>query len=329
MLAEDREEMAETTAFQYWREREQSVAMSKKGFKTPPPLRAKPKRVPQKSALVDLDSGGSSARAAVPSAETFAPCGGQTRRPQSAMNAANMTLPPNYTSRVPSTAPPPAITAIANRSSSTSGDSSNSGSGRDSFAEAANLGKATGTRRSLFLDDRPIVPPERPPPPKRWSLNETKVTIQGEKSPPARKITPDGPFLVRNNAELRAKSSRDRTKDEQRCLSLVSEEGMSTPSPFPSFLPASLGDEAAHPTGQAASARHPRLAWLPRSQSVVTRGKSGVGEDSGKTTPKARRQPTKSESFVSYVQEEEVGDEGKSCNVEVGGQRGGRWAAWR
>ena len=43
-------------AFKYWREKEQSAEVSKKESKTPPPLRAKPKQIPEKSVLVDLDS---------------------------------------------------------------------------------------------------------------------------------------------------------------------------------------------------------------------------------------------------------------------------------
>ncbi|KAL5502396.1 hypothetical protein EMCRGX_G009163 [Ephydatia muelleri] len=50
-----REGMTEI-AFKYWREKEQSAEVSKKGSKTPPPLRAKPKQIPEKSVLVDLDS---------------------------------------------------------------------------------------------------------------------------------------------------------------------------------------------------------------------------------------------------------------------------------
>ena len=43
-------------AFKYWREKEQSAEVSKKGSKTPPPFRTKPKQIPEKSVLVDLDS---------------------------------------------------------------------------------------------------------------------------------------------------------------------------------------------------------------------------------------------------------------------------------
>ena len=308
-------------AFKYWREKEQSAAVNKKGSKTPPPLRAKPKRIPEKSALVDLDS--STARVASQSAETFEPREQTRRRDGRPLSSMDMTLPSNYAvtmdlDRVPNyaTLPPPpptftstistTTTAIASRSSS-SGDSS----GSNSFVETADLGK-TGSRRSLFL--LPIVPPERPPPPKRWSLHETKQEAEA----PSGEIAPDSPFLVQKT-ERRATSSRDRTKDE-RCLSLVSEEGMSAPPPTPPSPPTSLG-EGARPTSQAPSARHPRLAWLPRSQSVGREKQSSVlGEDSGKTTPtRARkRQPTKSESFVSYVQEEEGEGQSSGGHVEVG-----------
>ena len=301
------EGMAEI-AFKFWHEKEQSAAVSLKGSRTPPPIRAKPKLIPQKSAFVDLDSGRAPWRSLDAGSEALAPRRRQIKpggRPTSINVNPNMTLPPsNYNvngdtmDRVPSSAPPTTIAATF----LTNGIASSPGTGL--------VKTGTSTRRSLLLDDHnaPPAPPERPPPPKRSSLSEAKQ----EEGPPRRRITPDRPASVQQQqqpADCPRKSSRDLVEGFQDDMSLSSSSSSSSSPSLSEARAASL-----------TSTRHPRFPPLPRSQTVSRdRRSTGSGDDTcGKTTSRKKLSSgSKSESFVSYVDEV---DKGEDCNgsAEVG-----------
>ena len=283
-------------AFKYWHDKEQSAAVSKKGSKTPPLVRAKPKRISHhKSALVDLDDGGTKALPGAP---------WRWSRPEGTPGLinTNMTLPSvvyGDTDRVPRSAPPTVSSDFVTRSID----------GRADYPDPGLVKDGPSTRRSLYLDDRiapPALPPQRPPLPKTGFPPEVKQ--EQVPPPPPRKITPAQP------AESPRKTSRGQAEGERRRSSLFLDD-MSTSSSSSSPTP-SMGDASSR-ASSLSSWRHPRFPALPRSQ-TVTRERGSPGEDaSGKTTPRSKRISTKSESFVSYVDEVE---KGQVCNgaTEVG-----------